>query len=281
MGLEWRGAVGRWRVRTRHRVALGREVRAVRRRLASGRCAHGDSHLSCPRLAVITVAFNNPAVVLEQARRLRRHLVDDFDWYVVDNSTDRAARQPIAEAAALGGGTCVTIDRNPYRALGSPSHGFALDVAWRALVRHSARQHVALLDHDVFPIRPTSLVANIGTSALAGMLQIRDHRWYAWPGLLVVDVTRFDVDRLTFMPGGGVDTGGHVPAALRGDGGRACLREMEATEVRIRHTDGRLQSDFVMMIGDWLHLLNASGWCEVPNPVDRMAMVEALLDSFE
>jgi hypothetical protein len=263
-------------------MLLRRQVRSVRRQLASGtRCAHGNDHLSCSRLVIITIAFNNPTVVLKQALRLGRLLTDDFDWYVVDNSTNPGKRAPIAEATAQGNGTYLCVDRTPYATPGSASHGFALDVAWRVLACGSGRRHVALLDHDVFPVRQTSLLDSIGGSALAGMLQTRDDRWYGWPGLLVMDVTQFEAHRVTFMPGGGVDTGGWVPRALRGDASRARLAEMNTTLVQVRETDGSKQSDYVMMIGDWVHWHNASGWRDVPDPDQRRALLETLLDSFE
>lgn len=274
-----RRVLGRAYRRASSRLILEQQTRLVRRSVGVRRCGHGMRRRPCERLAVITVAFNNPVVVLEQAHRLRRFLVDDFDWFVVDNSTDSNARLGVADAAALGGGVYVALTGTPYRAAGSPSHGFALDVAWRSLVRGGRRRHVALLDHDVFPVRPTSLMACLGDCALSGVLQTRGERWYVWPGLLVMDVGQFDAARVTFMPGGGVDTGGWVPGALRGEKSRQRLAAMDAVDVRVRETDGSHQSDYVSVIGDWLHLVNASGWCDVPDAEGRSAAIAEFVES--
>jgi hypothetical protein len=272
-----RRVLGRVRRRVIDRVVLVRRTRVVRRQLAGLRCGHGERHRSCDRLVVITIAFNNPSVVLEQGQRLQAYLLDDFDWCVLDNSTDPDARPGIVEAAARGGGSYVELTQNPHRGLGSASHGFALDVAWRAFVRGSRRRHVALLDHDVFPVRRTSLMECLGDHAFAGVLQTRGERWYAWPGLLVIGVSQFDGGRVSFMPGGGVDTGGWLPDALRGERDRRRLAMMDARDLRVRETDGRLQSDYVTVVGDWLHLINVSGWCDVPDPGDRAAAIDRLL----
>lgn len=222
----------------------------MRRQVPVTACRHGVAHDRCDRLAVIAVAFNNPLVVAEQGRLVDRHLVDDADWYVVDNSADPTARAAIEAATVASGGTYLAVPGNPYVRLGSPSHGFALDVAWRSLVCGSNRRRVAVLDHDVFPVRPTSLVASLGSCALAGIVETRGDRWYVWPGLMVIDVDQVDARRLSFMPGRGVDTGGLVPRALRGRPGRDRVAAMHAEHVRLRETDGSHQSDFYDRIGD-------------------------------
>jgi len=252
--------VGRWRDALFERLVDG-----VTRHVPLRRLPHANvtaAPLPDPDVVdIVTVAFENADVIGWQQELLARNLRDPYRHTVVDNSPTADARARIRAATQRYGTGYVDISVLTRRfAGGSMSHGIALNWAWYRLLRPRGAEFAAFLDHDVLPIAPTSLREEVGSAGVFGLVQPRPDRWYLWAGL---SCFRRDVlvgRRVDFRPEPGVtDTGGRNwgPVFSRVD--REALHVPPHRYGHLRPGDDP-QSDYFEMIGDWLHVINASRW---------------------
>jgi hypothetical protein len=229
-------------------------------------------------LDLVTIAFNNPTVIGEQIRLLRKNLGDPFRHTVADESPDAADS---AEIRRLCGDLGVAYLRLP-RGRGpapdpSASHGRALNWALAHYLRPRRADYFGFLDHDVFPIRPTSVIPRLSHTPAWGLPQERAGRWYLWPGLCFFDARKLPYELFDFRPGEGADTGGRNWDGLFSRMDRAKLEAPQQTIKRLREGNGAVQSDHYEEIGDWLHTFNASHWLPV---ADRDDLVVELLRKY-
>jgi hypothetical protein len=227
------------------------------------------------RLDLATVAFDNPVVISEQIRLLRKNLRDPFDYTVADNSPDAARGAEIREICSEQDVPYLRLPRP--RGSGpdpSTSHGWALNWMLAKYIRPRGADYFGFIDHDVFPIRPTEVIARLRPAPAWGLIQERAERWYLWPGLSFFDARRTSHAKLDFRPGPGVDTGGRNWESLYSGLDRDQVEDAPRTLKRLREGDGGPQSDHYEEIGDWLHTYNASHWLPVP---DRDHLVADLI----
>jgi hypothetical protein len=225
-------------------------------------------------LDLATVCFNNPLVVRYQAKLLRKHLRDDHDYTVFDNSPPGRERDEIRAVCRGESVSYVELPDTPF--LGSPSrhHGAALNWICRRHFAPRGRPCIGFIDHDLFPVRATRIVDKIGVDGLLGRIDERDGRWYLWPGFCFLASATVRVGRLDFLPVPGLDTGGGNWPRLYRYIDRARLPRVENRLENVRPGDDK-QADMVEWIAeDWLHAINASEW----RPSNgKMTLVEKLL----
>jgi hypothetical protein len=235
-------------------------------------------------LDLVTIAFNNSHVVSEQIRLMRANLRDPFSHTVADNSSDRSLSREIELLCARQQVSYVRLPHthsSPYDP--SSSHGRALNWAWRNYIAPRSAPYFGFLDHDVFPVRPTSLLQHLRDQPVWGHLQTRGSRWYPWPGLCVFDARWLGDRQLDFRPGRGFDVGGTLYDLLCPSLSRDSLEWPSMSYGRLREggdtpQDGDIpQDDLYEMIGDWLHTINGSGWMPVQ---DRDRPIADLLSEF-
>jgi hypothetical protein len=221
-------------------------------------------------LDLVTVAFNNSHVVSEQIRLMRANLRDAFAHTVVDNSSDRSRSGEIERLCARREVAYIRLPHSSSSAYDpSSSHGRALNWAWRNYILPRSARYFGFLDHDVFPMRPTSLVRYLGDQPVWGHLQTRGSRWYLWPGLCVFDARWLGGRQLDFMPGRGFDVGGRLNELWRTSLSLDSLAWPALSYGRLREAGGvpqdgdTPQDDLYETLGDWLHTINGSGWMPV------------------
>ena len=228
-------------------------------------------------LALASIAFNRPHLVKEQIRLLRKYLDEDFTYSVVDNSTSDTKAAEIAAVCAEAG--------VPYHRVTFGEHVPALQWAWDEVVAKSGAPYGGLLDHDIFPVRPTHLVSLIEPAGFLGCGQRHGptDRLYLWPGWAFFS--------FEWLNGRRVDWDGirGDEKANDGDTGSAMWPLFAAEDwpllYRVRHSyesirrpdDYGLQSFGIEHMGDWVHLTNGSGWMAIPNPREREALTHEML----
>jgi hypothetical protein len=231
------------------------------------------------RLDLVTVAFNNEHVIAEQIRLLRKNLKDPFCYTVADNSADDRRGVAIERLCFEEGVPYLRLPRvRTFVPAPSLSHGRALNWLIRNYIGPRRARYFGLLDHDVFPMRPTTVIAKFSNAPAWGHLQRRDHRWYLWPGLCFFDASEIAIGELDFMPGRGTDTGGRNYESLFSSLDEEALEPPSHTYGRLREGDGSPQSNLYEEIGDWLHTFNASQW--MPAVAGRERLVAELLSRF-
>lgn len=208
------------------------------------------------KMDLVVIAFNQPQLLVQQLRLIRKYLPASIVYTVADNSTDLAASAQIrafCDEAQVG---YIRLPANPYRRDGSRSHGIALDFVVRQYIHPRGCEFFGLLDHDIFPVAVFHPVEVLRRQECYGLIQRRDEKWYLWPGLCFFRTANAPD---SFMPVPGLDTGGA--------GWEPYYRFLDATaldfiphdgthEVRSADADG-LTFEF---FGDWRHCRDASNW---------------------
>jgi hypothetical protein len=228
-------------------------------------------------LDLVTIAYNNVTVVSEQVRLLCANLRDPFCHTVIDNSSDRSKGREIESLCRREDVPYVRMPRIYSSAYDvSASHARALNWAWTNYLSPRAASRFGFLDHDVFPVRPTSLLECLRDQPVWGHLQTRGSRWYLWPGLCIFNARWLAGRQLDFMPGPGFDVGGRLYELLAPSFSQEDLAWPTSSYERLRD-NGELsqdrfytQDDFCERIGDWLHTFNASGWLQVGGGRDEL-----------
>lgn len=215
-------------------------------------------------LDLVTIACNNSHVVGEQIRLLRKNLSDRFSYTVIDNSLDRSQGRAIESLCRRQEVPYIRLPRAYSSAYDpSASHGRALNWAWVNFILPRSAPYFGFLDHDVFPVLPTSLLRRLADQPVWGRFQIRGSRWYLWPGLCVFDARWLGRRRLDFMPGPGFDVGGRMHDLLDPQLLPESLTWPAESRRRLREGGDVTQDHLYETIGDWLHTVNASGWMPV------------------
>lgn len=221
------------------------------------------------KIELFVVGFGRPDLLREQKRLLDKYLKDPFGICLIDNTPEPECAHMEAVCRELSIGY-----------LRSPSakhlHPEALNFAALHVTRSTA-PFFGFLDHDVFPIRTTTLIDKIKSAGFYGVGQRHapTGHSYLWPGFSFFSSEWLNGRQLNFE---GI-RGEHK----RDDGDCGSMNwplfsEEEWENVHsmihgyqvIREPDGYgLQSTGVEFLGDWLHLTNASHWMEIPNPDER------------
>lgn len=235
-------------------------------------------------LDLVTVAYNKPWLIEEQARLLAKHLVDDHILTVFDNSSDSRSSAAIADF-------CRFRDINYQRSY-SPEwlHNHALNRA-AAYLHERGHSHIGFLDHDVFPRRPTTLLDKIEPAGFYGVGQRHSptDSLYLWPGFTFFSRWWLEAKLPLHLNFDGIrgarkaDDGdcGSMNAPLfvaedwsklfRGEHGYRALRPPDST--------GLQSWGYEVLGSDWLHLSNGSGWMAVPDWDERERLCRELLEA--
>lgn len=163
------------------------------------------------RVAAITVAYNTPWVTDWQFRF--SHNLGPVARLIADNSSNPEKSREIKAIAAEYDTTYLRLPFNRFSE-GRPksaslSHACALNWLWRRVVVPAMPKVVAILDHDLIPVRPVDLATKVADQPFYGVrIEGAYAGWHLWPGYAVF---REDVIRdLLFWPNprAGLDTGG-------------------------------------------------------------------------
>lgn len=256
--------------------------RAYRRFLATGlnqcvRCNIGESPEPA-MIDIVSVAFNCVHTVRQQIRLIRKYLQDPFCLTIADNSTDRHCREEIRRLCQAEKVAYIGLPTNPYRKTKcSNSHGTALDWMWRNYLSARPTAYFGFLDHDIYPVRRTSILKNLSGRKVHGALQVREPRWYLWAGFSFFERSAVQDVEISFRPIEDLDTGGRNFQTLYSRLQRANLIFPAQQYHQLRDGDLK-QADQFETLGDWVHTFNASQWVEVDDLKEKL--VEELLAKY-
>lgn len=228
-----------------------------------------NTELLKSQVLLVTVAYNNVLVIKHQIRLLRKNLSDPFHLVIADNSPDLTASTCIETVCKENSVGYIKLPLNPYRHWQptSLSHGVAINWVIRNYVRRAKPHIYGFLDHDMFPIRRTSLVERLRYQPYYGKKIISNSgSWYLWPGFTLINHDEcerlkikfnFMTDRKNLLDTGGANW-------------RAIFRKHNTSNFKFaacslfRVGEGEiLQRDYVECIDDWVHTFNASYWFDV------------------
>lgn len=228
-------------------------------------------------LLIMTVAFNNLHTIELQNQFLRKYLTDNYFYVVIDNSSHRASSEAIriyCQANRIG---YVRPFLRLYRT-GSKSHGSALNWAYHYFVQKSHFRYFGFIDHDLYPVKKTSILSYLERQPIYGLLQERIEKWYLWAGFCFFDQIYLQDKKVNFFPQQGVvDTGGMNYYSLYKYLDRDLLEFPQQTYRKITASP-IVQEGNIEFLSDWLHTFNASGWLAFNNASEREVEVKKILD---
>ncbi len=226
-----------------------------------------------------TIAHNAPWAISEQIRLFRKNLEDDYELVVFDNSTEASACRAIAADCEA--------TQTRYVPTPAKDHAHHLALNWAARVLLSGHApFIGFLDHDVFPVKPTSVVPMIDESGFLGIGQRHapTQHLYLWPGFFFLSRTWLANRPLDFSGIRGElkrDDGdtGSMNWPLFADEDWSKMFPLTHGYKAIREPDSYGHQSWAVELFDdaWVHATNASNWLQVPEPEERERLIKEML----
>lgn len=230
-------------------------------------------------LAIITVAFNNEIVIEQQIYLIKKFVIDRHVHIIADNSSDIRKRGLIAQICKINNVEYISVPENIFSYNSSYSHGLAMTWVYRNIVSKRNYAYFGFIDHDIYPIKITSVLEHMNGSQIYGSRRIVDNRWYLHPAFCFFKLSFLKPKKLYFLPIPGLDTAGSlwestyknltVDQAFFADYKLCSLREGNINE-----------SDKYEMIDDWIHTINASHNFQIENPEEKEQLLKELFKPY-
>jgi hypothetical protein len=254
----------------RYRAFIWTPFRAVRSLNTSNAPLSDDNVLD-----LITVAFNNDALIEHQIGLLKQNLADPHHYTVIDNSNRAEMRAQIEALCAREGAAYVGLPANPYDGHPGLSHGAALNWAHRHYIAPRRARYWGSIDHDMYPIRRTTIIPHLQACGLYGVLHFNGDAWYLWPGFGFFARWRTQRVAMNFLPVPGLDTGGGNWQRLYSGNPKSTVPTPSFAYIDLRAGEGETaQAARAERHGDWLHMVNGSNWAAADG---KLELFEALL----
>jgi hypothetical protein len=209
---------------------------------------------------LITIAFNNHSLIKHQANSLKQFVTDNFIYHVVDNSTSKITSQLLFDFCNDNSINYYKLPSN-FSKYPSISHSLALNWALHNILNKSKNIYYGFLDHDIFPIKETSIIRNLKNQPFYGHRQQREKIIYMWPGFCFMNRQIFNPIEINFLPNHflGVDTGGRLFGKLKKLFNQK-INWPRHSYIKINKRYNSVHESCIEKIDDWIHLINGSEW---------------------
>jgi len=214
--------------------------------------------------AVVIVTYNQPDLLILQVEAITKFCKDDFDIWVIDNSTKQQAIDSIKHHAERLGCKYMKV-RSASRG-GSESHAFAANTSYHKISNEYGYTNYLYLDHDCFPVQTFAVSEILGNGHVCGGIGQQKDKLYFWPGCLM-----FKADPIIdFSCYPGLDTGGGTYKVIEKYGQDACLFfDEEYCQNPYYHGD-RYNHYTLINKGMFMHFVNGSNWNTIPDNQERI-----------
>jgi glycosyltransferase involved in cell wall biosynthesis len=220
-----------------------------------------DKIYNANTFVICTISYNNPETLRLQIQNMNRLLTDEFHHVIIDNNSPQVSSDKIKSLALSQNRSYIRLNHN-FHVNPSHSHALALDWCYKNVIVKNKIHVFGFLDHDIYPIRKSSIYKILMNQNVYGHLQERENYWYLWPGFLFFNFNNNWPD-ITFQPGsiGGVnvDTGGLLYHSVYKNIDRTTIHFCSHTYKSVG-TVGAIQNQKVELMDDWVHSFNASNW---------------------
>lgn len=216
---------------------------------------------------IFVVAFNKPELLEYQYQLIKKNIIDDYTYIVVDNSTDKEMRRKIETFCRENGIAYISLPKNFLNKIGgSYSHGACLNYLCHKILVKRKTKYYAFIDHDLFPIKPYSIIEQLEKQSLFGVLRDRGDAWYLWAGMSFFSSSEYAPNTMDFLP---MKTKQEVYLDTGGGNWSKHFKKINLTElefpdveqVSIREgNDYHLDQVQYIANGSWLHCINGSCW---------------------
>lgn len=265
---------------------LYRLVNSLLKRGLAERDASGVDFSELPadnrKVLIVTIAFNNDAVLRHQIEHIRKFLQDsDVEYLVADNSPLKERQEVIRALCEEMGVSYIKIpnDVRINKISGSYSHGAAATWIYYNYIIKRRPYCFGFIDHDLFPIRHFSIAEKLGDAPYYGFRDDRGGAWYLWMGLLFFKFAAVKDYEINFLPckvnKGEVylDTGGSLWYTLYSKLGSEGCNFPDRVVVPV-YVNGKRYSDPIDYIDDcWMHTNNGSNWKKKADKQDMLTII--------
>lgn len=234
---------------------------------------------------IVTIAFNNAELIIYQNAFIEKFITDKYTRIIADNSTNLATREVIYQYCLQHNIAYIGLPKNFANHIGSSySHATAINYIYRHVIKKRQPWAWGIIDHDLFPTRPISIMDKLSTQPIYGPLRKRDQWWYL---SAIMSFWRYDwmkdknVDFMPVTPKSTyLDTGGGNWYDLYS---RLELNQLSFPNECIEplRDGGDRHSDSLEFFDDklWLHTINGSCWKQIANHEEKQQLVKQHLDS--
>ena len=264
--------------------------RLLKRQVTKGDCYNIDFTplpIDNRKVMVVTIAFNNDAVLRHQITHMRENWQDnDIEYIVADNSPTIERQNAIRGVCEELNVSYINIPKSPKinKISGSYSHGAAAMWVYYNYILKRNPYCFGFIDHDLFPIKPFKVLDKLGDMPYYGYRMDRGPAWYLWMGLLFFKTSLIKQYEINFLPckvdRGEVylDTGGSLWYTLYSKMGDAGCVFPGRIQVPM-YVNGKRHRDPVDYIDDcWMHTNNGSNW---KNIEDKQDMVKIIWEKYQ
>ena len=170
------------------------------------------------KLFVVTVAFNDPELIVLHHASLQKYLRDPYEYFVFDNSSDEGKSAEVKAYCVNHTINYVRLPVNRYRAtLPSASHSFALNWIYRNCIMRFKPDVFGIWDCDLYPMKPITIRPYLVGRDTWGIIRKQKptfRPWesglHVWVGIAFYRLAKFKQRAPNFMPRFGVDVGGRI-----------------------------------------------------------------------
>jgi len=234
-------------------------------------------------LCLVTIAFNNDFLIEEQIRLVKKHITDpDYIHIVADNSSDKKKREAIKAICTKASIPYVGLPFNWFSKIHkrpSYSHGLAMTWVYDNLIKKIKPGIFGFIDHDIFPIKPYSLLQKMDYQDFYGRLidVTPDNHpkklWFLWGGFCFFKFDSVKFLNINFMPckvdNVYLDSAGSIYSSLYSKYDTERFRFSAPTLEEYFREGNVYHSDLLHFVdNDWLHTINGSNWKKVKDKDD-------------
>ena len=230
---------------------------------------------------IYSIAYNNAELIRYQIATTTKFISDTHFFIVVDNSNIETESIKIRALCQESGTGYIRLPINPLRY--SWSHILSLNYVWKHFVSKRTASFFGLLDHDIFPIAPTSILPMLKIQDVYGIVVDRTNwafagkawsipPWFAFFRKSAFPKMDFSLKKSLFPPYA-LDTGWAMYDLAYKKIDRAQLTF--GSDEFVFEADGEFQHRFEFIADrTWFHITNAASALDVPS---QKKMVEAKL----
>jgi len=221
---------------------------------------------------LIVVAFNKDYFIKLQCELIKKFVTDKINYYVVDNSTNQDTSSLLVNFSIKNKINYYKLPTNPSN-FPSISHGYALNWALHNITAKSNNIYYGFLDHDIFPIKKTSIISKLKNQGFYGHKQKRGELVYLWPGFCFFDKKKVNPKDLNFLPKPllGLDTGGRFYKNIKEVSTKE-IKWPKHSYIKINNLYESVHDSCVEKLDDWIHLINGSGWKKTDKKKHNLAL---------
>lgn len=236
-------------------------------------------------LDIITIAFNNLELIQYQNTLLKKFIKDRYTHIIVDNSTNKNICRQIHKYCFDNNIAYVGMPKNWLNTIGpSYSHGTALNYAYKHIISKRKPFAFGQIDHDLFPIRPISIIGKLDTQPIYGPLRLRERWWYLSAIMSFFFYDFVKDKKVDFMPitpeNVYLDTGGGNWYGLYSNLNRSEIIFPNECIVNLDANGGDRHGNSLEFFDDkfWVHTINGSCWKRCSNESQKKDFIRSYLE---